>query len=444
MSREQVHIGMDDIDSPEGECTTHFASLLVEQLDKLDVEWIDYPNLIRLNPGIPYRTRGNGAVALRFIMSMSELDDIVSFVETLVHEYVEKEYPNTNPGVVIIPKIIPKPVFKFAKQSLWRLIPLSLAQGIINDYKIKFVGRGNGRGLIGALAAVGNTLSEDHTYEYIAYRSTELANMRRGVSVESVREMDLSMGERVFSNIDPGTDKIMIEPHGPDPVIFGVRGESAEDVVKASEFVKSEQSVERWMVFRTNQATGEHLQHRVQVEHVRPYMAAVVRGKVNINPKMIEGGHAIFNIKDDSSSVDCAAYEPTGEFRDIVMKLRTNDEVLAFAGVRPASSSHSLTLNLEGLEVLEVSEQVESSNPICIECGKRMKSAGSEKGFKCVKCGFKDRDATKIVRIVKRNLQKGLYLPPPRAQRHLTRPIVRHGKENCGIPKAMITKWHSH
>jgi tRNA(Ile2)-agmatinylcytidine synthase len=159
---------------------------------------------------------------------------------------------------------------------------------------------------------------------------------------------------------------------------------------------------------------------------------------------MIEGGHAIFSIKDDSSSVDCAAYEPTGEFRDIVMKLRTDDEVLAFAGVRPASSSHGLTLNLEGLEVLEVSKQVESSNPICVKCGKRMKSAGSEKGFKCVKCGFKNRDATKIDRVVKRDLRKGLYLPPPRAQRHLTRPFARNGKENSGVPKALITKWHSH
>ena len=444
MSREQVHIGMDDIDSPDGGCTTHFASLLVEQLNKLGVEWIDYPNLIRLNPGIPYRTRGNGAVALRFKVSMSVLDDIISLVETLVHTYVDMDYPNTNPGVVFIQDPIPEPVYKLAKQALWRLVPLSLSQRIISDHKIKTVGKGNGRGFIGALSAAGNSLSNDHTYEYIAYRSKESSKGRRGVDVESVQSMDRSMGERVFSNIDPGTDKIMIEPHGPDPVLFGIRGESAEDVVKASEFVKSEQSVERWMVFRTNQATGEHLQHRVQVEHVRPYMAAVVRGNVNINPKMIEGGHAIFSIKDDSSSVDCAAYEPTGEFREIVMKLRTNDEILAFAGVRPASSSHGLTLNLEGLEVVEVGKQVESSNPICVKCGKRMKSAGSEKGFKCVKCGFKDREATKIVSVVKRDLQKGLFLPPPRAQRHLTRPFARNEKENSGVPKTLITKWHSH
>ncbi len=444
MSREQVHIGMDDIDSPDGGCTTHFASLLVEQLNKLGVEWIDYPNLVRLNPGIPYRTRGNGAVALRFKVSMSVLDDITSLVETLVHTYVDKDYPNTNPGVVFIQDPIPEQVYRLAKQALWRLVPLSLAQRIINEHKIKIVGKGNGRGFIGALSAAGNSLSNDHTYEYIAYRSKDSSKGKRGVDVDSVRAMDLSMRERVFSNVDPTSNRIMIEPHGPDPVLFGIRGERAEDVVKASEYVKSEQGVERWMVFRTNQATGEHLQHRVQVEHVRPYMAAVVRGKVDINPKMIEGGHAIFSIKDDSSSVDCAAYEPSGEFRDIVMKLRINDEILAFAGVRPASSSHGLTLNLEGLEVLEVSEQVESSNPICIKCGKRMKSAGSEKGFKCVKCGFKDRDATKIVRIVKRTLPKGLYLPPPRAQRHLTRPFARHGKENCGVPKAMIAKWHSH
>ena len=72
MTRENITIGMDDIDSPNGGCTTHFASLLVEELDKIVEKWLDYPNLIRLNPNIPYRTRGNGAVALRFTVDSSQ------------------------------------------------------------------------------------------------------------------------------------------------------------------------------------------------------------------------------------------------------------------------------------------------------------------------------------------------------------------------------------
>jgi len=100
MSRKLVQIGMDDIDSPDGRCTTHFASIMAERLREWNVEWVDYPNLIRLNPSIPYRTRGNGAVALRFIVEQNALDSIIPIVEGLVQDYVEKEYPNINPGIV--------------------------------------------------------------------------------------------------------------------------------------------------------------------------------------------------------------------------------------------------------------------------------------------------------------------------------------------------------
>ena len=66
MSKSLVQIGMDDIDSPDGRCTTHFACIVVERLREWNVDWLDYPNLIRLNPNIPWKTRGNGAAALTF------------------------------------------------------------------------------------------------------------------------------------------------------------------------------------------------------------------------------------------------------------------------------------------------------------------------------------------------------------------------------------------
>jgi tRNA(Ile2)-agmatinylcytidine synthase len=110
MSKKLVQIGMDDIDSPDGRCTTHFASIIVERLKEWTVEWIDYPNLIRLNPNIPYRTRGNGAVALRFLIDQNGVDSIFPMVERLIHDYVDGEYPNTNPGVVLFDDNVPKQV----------------------------------------------------------------------------------------------------------------------------------------------------------------------------------------------------------------------------------------------------------------------------------------------------------------------------------------------
>jgi tRNA(Ile2)-agmatinylcytidine synthase len=442
MSRKLVQIGMDDIDSPDGRCTTHFASILVEKLNEWNVEWTDYPNLIRLNPGIPYRTRGNGAVALRFLVD--EKDAILPMIEKLVEEYVDDDYPNTNPGVVIFYESIPKEIQELSKNALWRVIPIELAQRVIDVYDISHYSSGNGRGLIGALASVANTLQKDHTYEYIAYRSLKDCMDKRGVDVDSVRAMDKKLGDCVFSNIDKSTDRIMIEPHGPDPVLFGVRGETAECVVKAGGQVKSKQRVDRWIVFRSNQGTGEHLEHCVDIKNLRPYMAAVVSGRVDSKPRMIEGGHSIFSIVDESGTIDCAAYEPSGEFRETVMELMQRDKITVYAGVRPASRTHGLTLNIEGLEVVELAPAIELSNPLCPQCGKRLKSAGSEKGFKCVKCGYKDSEMRKIETLVTRDLHKGLYLPPARAQRHLTRPQDRFTKKNNVQPKQLIAKWHSH
>ncbi|MHA2043062.1 MAG: TiaS agmantine-binding domain-containing protein [Candidatus Thorarchaeota archaeon] len=256
--------------------------------------------------------------------------------------------------------------------------------------------------------------------------------------------MDKTLGDRVFSNVDTSTNRIMIEPHGKDPVLFGVRGEAAEYVIEAAKLVKSVQDIDRWMIFRSNQGTGEHLKHRVEIENLRPYMTSIVTGRVSSKPRMIEGGHSIFTIEDDNDTIDCAAYEPSGEFRNIVMRLEIGDLVNVHAGVRPASRTHGLTLNLEGLEVAELAKVSEVSNPICPQCGKRMKSAGSGQGYKCVKCGHKDKKIRKIETPLVRDLHTGLYLPPTRAQRHLTRPLARIGKVNRGVPSEIVVKWHSH
>ena len=67
MAQKQVmHIGLDDTDSIKGGCTTYLAALLVEKLARFQAEYIDYRLLIRLNPNVPWKTRGNGSLCLRF------------------------------------------------------------------------------------------------------------------------------------------------------------------------------------------------------------------------------------------------------------------------------------------------------------------------------------------------------------------------------------------
>src|SRR2546426_8657431 len=58
-----LYLGVDDTDSLRGMCTTFLATELVRALPGLDL--IGFPRLVRLNPNIPWKTRGNGAVCLR-------------------------------------------------------------------------------------------------------------------------------------------------------------------------------------------------------------------------------------------------------------------------------------------------------------------------------------------------------------------------------------------
>lgn len=433
---------MDDIDSPNGGCTTHFASLLVEQLELVVEEWKDYPHLIRLNPNIPYRTRGNGCVALRFSMDSRETDELLVKIERKIKEYSDLDYPNTNPGVTLVKGPVPDPIRTFSHTAVWRVVPITLAQRLIANHTIEHREFGNGRGLVGALAAMGHGLQGDHTYEFLAYRSAMNKQQRRGVLKESVVDMDQLMSEDTFSNIDSTSDKVLIEPQGPDPVLYGIRGESPSAVVRAASMVKSNQKSERHMILRTNQGTGEHLSHTVPISMLRPYMSASVDCEVATKPKIIEGGHVILRVSDAGTQIDCAAYEPTGDFRWAVMNLVRGDRVVLHVGVRPRSRTHGMTLNIEGMNVVRLANDVYYSNPICRQCGHRMKSAGRNKGFRCVSCGNKDVEATKIVSYRPRDIEIGLHLPRPSAQRHLTRPISRISRVNLK-PYALIADWHA-
>src|SRR5881628_1099708 len=58
-------IGVDDTDSLQGMCTTFLAAEIVRDLTD-DYDLVGFPRLVRLNPTIPWKTRGNGAICLRF------------------------------------------------------------------------------------------------------------------------------------------------------------------------------------------------------------------------------------------------------------------------------------------------------------------------------------------------------------------------------------------
>ncbi len=442
MVLESISIGMDDIDSPSGGCTTHFASLLVEWLDRQVDQWTDYPHLIRLNPNIPFRTRGNGGICLKATIDSVVMDEILPTISKMIHEYADLDYPNTNPGVVIVAGAIPPSVRQFSRKALWRTVPMTYARRIIESCQLNHYAHGNGRGLVGALAAVGHGLDGDHTFEYLAYRKMSETKNSRGVIKSSVEKMNDVMGNRTFSNIDPIDGSILIEPQGPDPVLFGIRGDTPQDVLEAASYIKSDQVVDRWMIFRSNQGTGEHLSHSLSIGQLRPYMSASLSVQVSEPPHIISGGHVLFEVSDGNDSIQCAAYEPTGVFRWDVMKLLVGDHVTLHVGVRPPSRSYDMTLNVEGMQLTHLVDNVHYLNPLCPNCDKRMKSAGKDKGFKCASCGHIQRGQAKIEQLIPREIQLGYYLPQKSAQRHLTRPPCRIGKENL-FSSNILDIWHN-
>ena len=93
-----LHIGLDDTDSPAGGCTTYIAALLVEKLIGLGCTFIDYPNLIRLNPNVPWKTRGNGALCLRI---MCQEDKTPAIEEILFKTVLEESEMNSEPITIL-------------------------------------------------------------------------------------------------------------------------------------------------------------------------------------------------------------------------------------------------------------------------------------------------------------------------------------------------------
>lgn len=424
-----LHIGLDDTDSPRGGCTTYIAALLVEKLVGLGARFGDYPNLVRLNPNVPWKTRGNGAVCLRLEFDRGMEGAIKRAVMEAVDLHAEFDCDNTNPGVVFHTGEVPDALGAFAERVVQGVVSLDEAEALIEEHCASAVGYKNSRGLIGALAAVGNRLEGDHTYELLAYRARENRGTPRRIDVDSIIEMEKTVGGETFNNVDPETGRPLIAPHGPDPVLFGVRGESAEAVHRAGMMVETGEPIERWAIFRTNQGTDAHLRRMSRLSDLEPHNPAIAVGEVAARPRTIKGGHVILPLMDETGQVDCAAYEPTGRFRDAVRQLIPGDVIRAYGGVRPPAGDRRKTLNLEKLEVLKLKPDIRLVNPRCPECGGGMESMGRGKGYRCRKCSHRDRGLSKEAVQAERSLAPGLYLPPPRAHRHLTKPLVRYGKE---------------
>jgi tRNA(Ile2)-agmatinylcytidine synthase len=251
----------------------------------------------------------------------------------------------------------------------------------------------------------------------ITYREKNKWGTKRKVDDNSVIEMDKKCLS-TFDNFDYNNNHNRLAPSSPCPVLYGIRSNNVKDLIHAYSIVRSENPF-GWLIFETNQGTDDHLQRKT-IDKIKPYESVISEGRINRAPYTIKGGHTIFSIKDKTGIIDCAAYEPTKEFRRTIRKLIIGDIVEVYGGVR----EKPLTINVEKIKVKYLEKQVEKiENPVCSNCGKHMKSKGNNQGYKCKNCGLKAD--TPLLKEKKRMINTGFYETPVCARRHLSKPLKR-------------------
>jgi tRNA(Ile2)-agmatinylcytidine synthase len=435
--QSDMYVAFDDTDSVKGMCTTFLATEILDALQDFDL--IGYPRLVRLNPAVPWKTRGNGALGLRVgigagrrtligrirdrsIYSFSRLarevpSEAVLEIAAMEMKRWAKVQDDASPGLVVSRL---SPDSKFYWQAVRGIVEKEDVRNELRRLGAVAVEMKGGRGVIGATAAM-SWRPHDRTYEVLTYRAADRWGTKREIRAEDVEALDRRFPS-TFNNYDHKVDRVAIAPHSPCPILFGIRGDVPEDLVEAAATVRSEPK-DRWLVFLTNQGTDDHIVR--DWRRLNPSSSYEVTGTVSTAPIDMPGRFTLFRIRyGKDGEVDCVAYEPSKGFRQVVRLLVPGDRVRVLGEVRETPR----TLNIEKLQVLRlatVSRKV--ANPLCPTCIKSMQSLGEGAGYRCRKCGAKAPSTAARVETVARALTPGWYEPPVCSRRHLSKPLKRMG-----------------
>lgn len=413
-------VGFDDTDSSNEMCTTY---LTIEILKKTNLDIIGFPRLVRLNPNIPLKTRGNAAISMTLgrgrgekrvigsiygepVFSYDDYDD--EEIDIDIMRIIEKFAPKdekTNPALIITGKRENEGFYWDAVRNFvdYREVKTRIGGDIstINgDY-----------GIVGANAA-NSWPGINYTYEIISYLEKERWNGEHYVDDSSAMAIEKEFTD-TFDSYDFRNGYNAIRPTTKTPVLFGIRGLNIESLKEALKVVKSEPYFS-YIIYKTNQGTDDHLVERT-IASSYLYHSSIITGRVVSEPVMNKGGVATFDISDDTGTFKAAAMEPTKEFRNIVLQLRKGDELKVYGGITKPGY-----INIEKICLLKKSRIIEVNPPTCENCGTKMDSMGLGKGYKCKKCGARGNG---IITEVDREIKVGYYEVPIIARRHLARPL---------------------
>ena len=239
---QTLHVAFDDTDSREGRCTTYLAFKIVEHLKKKHgAKLIDYPLLIRLNPNIPWKTRGNGAVCMR--LKVQAADRVIDYMRQAVEEGSAIRSGANRAIAFLESDYVPTKLQEFSALAMCDIMSKQMSEKIAKAAGVQYFTFGNGQGLVGSLAAMGWLLDGDYTFELIAYRKQKNWGRPRVIDKQSVIKFSIDTYPHTFNNYDRNHGRVLIAPHSPDPVFFGIRGESPDIVELALPALHPEEEI---------------------------------------------------------------------------------------------------------------------------------------------------------------------------------------------------------
>lgn len=429
-------IGVDDTDSPEGGCTTWVLSEILRETS--GYELVGEPRLVRLNPNVPFKTRGNAALSARWgrgrgprrcigevkgerlwshakgsPLSVADQQAIFQVALRVVQREARWSSPRTDPAIVGVQRRLPPALYWHAMD---RILDPAAVLDMVNEWPgSQAVAYRSLQGIVGAAAAIAWP-DRHRTWELISYRPRSCwDDPQRRVDAASVQRVADRYPE-TFQSYDAGTRRVLISPHTPCPILWGLRARRPDRLARAAREIRGE-TPDRWVLFRTNQATGDHLPPRT-LEQAVPGSSGRYDVHVTKAPRILAGGHVVLPVADGTARLETVAFAPTRTLPRVARQLRPGDRLKVW-GARPVDAP-TPTLHLEGIQVLVAPRAFQKTgNPPCPSCGERTHSSGRGKGYRCRECGARLPPEAALGTWRRRDALRGSYHPTPSARRHL-------------------------
>ena len=412
-------IGLDDTDSLDSGCTTWDFHLLLTHLEEGGFTVIGYPNLVRLWPFAPERTRGNAALSAELLTDSStrKLADVLN-------DWFNNQYITNNSGKNVNGSKSASPVLvftetRFPEEWYWNAVrkyvnPNDRLKDVNNIPSAIFWTKKDDhntsnltRGVVGASSAIAWRGGTDSTWEATAWRMPDNIGSRRKVSSVLVGEMS-DIFPKTILNRDPNAGDSLITPRTPCPVLYGIRAEESLVAEQAHNWLQSNEDVEASIamrVHRSNQATDDH---------IKETCCGIVISKV----REVKGGHASLHVFDGQKHFTLVAFKQGGEVNRLLKSLIVGDLVKWRGLLSPNNEIH--------LESMMCSDGVprELSRPNC-KCGGKLCRQGIEQPLRCEQCG----DTHESVWVTTRfEFIRKWVEPLCSNRRHLAKPLDRQAK----------------